>query len=370
VAREQFEQIQARVGGTFTTDAYPGLAGSLTSPEGRPTPEEFVGSDCAGQRIWLHPSPTPHNTAACVVVQQWRKAPYKVHLAGMRLVHQIPADQGLLSAVSTDGAPTSVPSPHTLRVYYDAPMVLSAARVQEPTPGGGDMLMKFNGTAAGHPATVALDTMASHCFVSAAWAARAGVEVVPTDDKVLLAAGAPHQIQGTCSVRLRLGAWHGRVRAFVMPLQECHEVLLGDDWLAENGATLCFQRRQVTVRCGNRVVTVPCRDAPGRTEEGRRQTRAGRRPRRRTPTPPPEKATQLTAVQFLRAARKGATTFLALIQCAAAVDAAAQAGAAVDAARGGGPAVDAPPLPPSEAAPSADACSLQTLLDVSGRVPP
>ena len=243
-------------------------------------------------------------------------------------------------------------------MYYDSPLLLSAARVREPAPTT-DMLMKFDGTAAGHPATVALDTMASHCFVSAAWAARAGIAVQPTNDKVLLAAGAPHQIQGTCSVRLRMGAWHGRVRAFVMPLQECHEVLLGDDWLKEHGATLCFQRRQVTVRCGSRAVTMQCRDAPGRTTEGRR---AGTRHAR---TPPPTDPTipQLTAVQFLRAARQGATTFLALIQCAAAVDAAPQAGAAVDAAAADGLAVDASPRPPPGPPARADACQLRALLD-------
>jgi hypothetical protein len=181
----------------------------LIGPESHSGSQAFVGSECAGQRIWLHAPPgkvsealawyqeqkakSPHNTSACVVVQQWRKAPYKAQLAGMRLIHQVPAGQALLSTASADGAPTAVPSPHTLRVYYDSPLLLSAARVPGPAPTT-DMLMKFDGTAAGHPATVALDTMASHCFVSAAWAARAGIAVQPTNDKVLLAAGAP---QGT-----------------------------------------------------------------------------------------------------------------------------------------------------------------------------
>ena len=129
-AREQFEQIQSRVGARFTLEAYPGMGDELIGPKSHSGSQAFVGSECAGQRIWLHAPPgkvsealawyqeqkakSPHNTSACVVVQQWRKAPYKAQLAGMRLIHQVPAGQALLSTASADGAPTAVPSPHTL----------------------------------------------------------------------------------------------------------------------------------------------------------------------------------------------------------------------------------------------------------------
>jgi hypothetical protein len=153
--------------------------------------------------------------------------------------------------------------------------------VRAPRVENSALLMKLDATVAGRPATAALDSMASHCSVNAAWARAAGVQIAPTTDEVALATGAATPIECTCEVSMKIGAWQGRLRAYAMPLASCHEMRLRDEWLHAQQATLCFARRPVCLTKGEanygavqRRPTAggPAHGAPPSAAKGRRGT--------------------------------------------------------------------------------------------------
>jgi hypothetical protein len=366
LTRAHFAAIQQRVGTTFTHEPYVGRAGALVPAAGG-------GEEHRGMHLWIQPPPKSITDAlqqyreqkqknpeatACVVVPKWRKASFKPMLAGMTLIAEFPKGAAVLETVSRDGAPTAVPTQSALRVYSDAPKRVSAAAAQAPGAENSDLLMKLEATVAGRPATAALDSMASHCFVNASWARAAGVQIAPTTDEVALATGAATPIDGTCEVPMKMGAWQGRLKAYVMPLASCHDVLLGDDWLRAQQATLCFARREVRLTKGKRTITVRCKGTPppegqrtgaaqrrqGASRDAARAERARARAQASANAPPATLIPQISPKQLARAVRKGAQAFVALVRTAAPAppaavlaaqraQASAPAAAAVDAVR-------------------------------------
>lgn len=161
--------------------------------------------------------------------------------------------------------------------------------------------MVLEGHAAGSPAKIAFDTMASHCFVSSSWANAAHISVQPTREAASLANGTPVQVQGVCRLSVRLGNYTGRVVAFVMPLADCHDVILGDDWLTEHSAVIDCKLRAIKLRKGSRVITIV--QLPRTTA-----TVNSKVPTSHIPV--------VSAVQFARSLRKGAAPFLAVIKAA------------------------------------------------------
>ena len=332
LAHSQFRLIQSKLVSPCTREAYIGRGGPLlTSATQQGT--TFVGSDCTGQQIWLQPPVdqipqaiawykqqkqlSPYNTSACIAVPAWRKATWKKQLSSMQLIHQIPKGTALLTTQSNDGAPVNVPSPYGIRIYYDSPTVISTAAVTAPEDQG--LLMRFDGAAAATYATIALDSMASHCFISSTWAEKAGIAVQPCNEQVTLASGKQTSIQGTSSVLMTLGSYSGRVQGYVMPLAECHEIILGNNWLKQNKATLSWETNTVRLKKGKRTITIKCRNpslAQGERAPppGRRKPTNNKKTKDQPSQLPDITIPQLSAVQFHRTVRKGAEAFILRIK--------------------------------------------------------
>lgn len=244
----------------------------------------FLKHNCASQHVWLNPpfsratefiqhyleskASSPHNTSACILVPNWRSASFRPLLKGMQVLKQYSQGTRLFEAPgpTESGSRMLLPGiPWGVTVYYDAPQsqhppTLSAMHSDD------HLLMTFDAKLAGasaavttaHSAQAVSDSAASHCFISRAWVDRIRAHVTPlaADDSAAMADGSALKIYGTCSLKLSLGPFHGRVKAYVTDLASHHDLILGEDWLKEHAATLCYHKNAMLLRQGARTYTV------------------------------------------------------------------------------------------------------------------
>jgi hypothetical protein len=102
------------------------------------------------------------------------------------------------------------------------------------------------------------DSAASHCFINRAWVDRARAHVTPlaSDDSAALADGSAMKIYGTCSLKLSLGPFSGRVKAYVTDLASHHDLILGEDWLKQHAASICYHNDTLLLKQGTHTFTV------------------------------------------------------------------------------------------------------------------
>ena len=86
-------------------------------------------------------------------------------------------------------------------------MYCPAATVQLSSLAAGlhKTCMLFAGQIAGFPARVAVDSQASHCFISSALVARAGIHMSPVNFQITLGDAYAAQVKGQCSDKFRMG---------------------------------------------------------------------------------------------------------------------------------------------------------------------
>ena len=294
----------------------------------------FLQHNCASQHVWLNPpfsratefiqhyleckASSPHNTSACILVPNWRRASFRPLLKGMQVLKQYSQGTRLFEAPSPTEAGSRVLLPGIpwgVTVYYDAPQPQLLPTLNA-TQSGDQLLMTFDAQLAGasasvttaHPAQAVSDSAASHCFISRAWVDRFRVHVTPlhANDSAAMADGSALRIYGTCSLKLSLGPYSGRVKAYVTDLASHHDLILGEDWLKQHEATLCYHKDAMLLRQGSRTYTVHAKHWVNVPQ---------------TPVSP-----LISATQVKRALRKpGAQCFLVLVSK---VDAPSEAGAA------------------------------------------
>ena len=122
-------------------------------------------------------------------------------------------------------------------VYYDGPTPqLYAANANRSDTDRSDtgMLMSFHCTASGTPASLLVDTGASHAYVSTAFVQRCGFSVEPSTADITLADGTVATCSGTCCVRLRLGRYS-------LPQLTLH-------WLMDSGYLFWHMLRSSSIR--------------------------------------------------------------------------------------------------------------------------
>ncbi len=153
-------------------------------------------------------------------------------------------------------------------VYYDPPqpqgMAATMAAANMPA-----MLMTFHGKVTGVPAVIALDTQASHCFLSKSFAQQHGLVTYPANTVVVLADGTNAHLDAECVIRLQFKAqgknklYHRRVKCYVIDMSTEQDILLGQDWLLKEGVRLDYVAKEVTLRKQG-IILKPRRDAPQR----------------------------------------------------------------------------------------------------------
>ena len=250
----------------------------------------FLQHDCSSQHVWINApfdsaqdfikhyldckASSPHNTSACILVPDWRRAPWQPLLKGMQVIKQYSRGTRLFEAPSPTPSGPKVLLPGirwNVTVYYDPPKPRFTPRLNN-VEANDHLLMTFDARLAGvnasvtashadHPAQAVSDSAASHCFLSRAWVQRARAHVKPlaADDSAAMADGSAMKIFGTCTVKLTLGPFSGRVKAFVTDLASHHDLILGEDWLKQHAATICYHKNALMLRQGARTFTVPAK---------------------------------------------------------------------------------------------------------------
>ncbi len=186
----------------------------------------------------------PLSTSACLLVPQWPKAKFNHHLKGMPVLSEYPA-----------GTHAKYPT----KLVYAPPVVVSAHA--SSIGGSSQLVMTLNGKVAGSSASIAVDSQASHNFLSEQWIQRTGVHVTPLAGEVTMASGEATQIVGTCSVRMVIGPWHDVVECFVIKMASRHDMLLGEAYLKTRNAVLSYSDRTICFTKGMRKTTLHVKDA-------------------------------------------------------------------------------------------------------------
>jgi len=180
------------------------------------------------------------DTSACILVPDWSSARFNHYLKGSQLLKVYAG--GILQ-------------PYPVKLVY---MPAKSAHMSEALVSGQQCAMCFDGSLAGYPARIAADSQASHTFFDQGWVNRAGLAVTPASMKVLLADGKTEvKVVGSCTARMQVGALHDRVTRLVLQsLNQCHDVILGDDYLAAWKCVLNYGTRSMSVRKGQRSITI------------------------------------------------------------------------------------------------------------------
>jgi len=178
-------------------------------------------------------------TSACILVPDWPNARFNHYLKGSQLLKQYASG--------------------TLQKYPVNLIYVPARQVQLSAVSSNALTMSFQGTAAGYPVMIGADSQASHIFISQDVVDRARAHMTPMRDMTVeLADGMSHaDVIGICSFKLHMGPLHETVRAYVMKkLASHHDVILGDDWLTAHKTVLDYERTAMTVKKGDRKMTI------------------------------------------------------------------------------------------------------------------
>ncbi len=230
--------------------------------------QEFLLKDCAGQHVWLDlpadmehkvlqhylacKEKAPATTSAVLVVPKHVKVASL--LSGMKLLRTYNRGTRLYTAVS--GCAPQPGIPHTVQIWYDPPVVISAGQLLAAVGTGTDTVtvtsaetnsMQFLGELSGAKARFHVDTGATHSFISADYVRKIGLSATPAARRVALADGQTVQVRGICRARVHIGNIRDVHTFWVLQLDSTYDVLLGQDWLQRMSAVLDFGRRSLTV---------------------------------------------------------------------------------------------------------------------------
>jgi hypothetical protein len=149
-------------------------------------------------------------------------------------------------------------------------------------------MMSFSRQVAHHDAFVLMDSAASHCFVSFGFAKTFGLKVKNGSKTLVLGNGDEVPTDGHIKVHVKIQQYQSQITCMVAKLSEGIHLILGNDWLVQHNARLDFESKCCVLYKGRckmivHVNPVQCQ------------------------SPNPHR---LTATQFKRSIRKGATSFL------------------------------------------------------------
>jgi hypothetical protein len=314
---DKFAAIQEQLGIKFTLDA-------CCNPDGN---NKLVDKYCSTSNDFLKYPPLPDEVmwinapfnslqefisrytdlksvnpglSACLVVPEW-KGPHVALLRGMTPVVTYAIGTRLFYAPTDSDERILMPGiPFKVTVYYDPPKlpkhhVLTVGDVN-------DVTMLFDATVSGAKAracigtpigTAMMDSAAQGEFLSHAYVKMHGIAVKPEPADIRMADGVtPLPSSGVAVVHLTIGPYKRAVRCLVVDLPDGVDIILGDPWLKQHKALLDYDRAAVTIRKGNRRITLRARKSVAPA----------------VPQAAPKRF--LSAIQLKKAARAGCRMFL------------------------------------------------------------
>jgi hypothetical protein len=159
---------------------------------------------------------------------------------------------------------------------------------------GAPLSMIFGGTANGAAASFMVDSGASDCFMDVSFACEQGIVCKPAKRTVSLADGSTVDAALQTPLRVKIQGYTATVPCFMLDLQQQFDVILGDTWLTQSQATLCYATRTCSIRTKKRQFVL----TPNEPEE---QNNRGN-------------ASLLNGVQLRRALRFSSRVFLVRVR--------------------------------------------------------
>ena len=210
---------------------------------------------------------SPDTTSACILVPRWPGARWNRLLQGMQVIQKFEVGFPLFKLDRPGTQNTSSPMiPWPVDIYYDPSYEPHAVKTTHSREQAAPLApaMHFKAAVSGTPAVVALDSQATHCFIDKQYAQAAGIRCTPAHRMVQLADGSHTQISGECNLYLKIFSadpahrdYSGRVPCLVIDLGEDHNLILGQDWLKQEGAVLSFHTDTCTLERRNSLVLKP-----------------------------------------------------------------------------------------------------------------
>lgn len=270
----------------------------------------------------------PQSTSACILVPkraQGKILPPHHDVSRMQLLCEYPKGFHLMA----DSSGRRLPGlPYAMQVWYDPP-----APPADPLVGSR-LSMHYKCRGSGCRTSVLFDTGAELSqYVSAAFCKQNGIIVKP--DASLQAAsvdGSAVRVHGTASVLLQIQRYAERLTFTVIDMPSHFDFILGNDWMEGRDAVLYVRHRQVLLtHKGARVLLRqapavpssfrPATAAPPAAAANGGETEAAAQPAPQPGAPAPASApaqpkVYLSAMQAKRALRKGAESFLVVVNTA------------------------------------------------------
>ena len=185
------------------------------------------------------------NTSACIMVPKWEKASWWPLLEDMQLIKEYHKYSLLFTAPTNKEGRKSMPgTPWPVQVYYDPPK--GTARLHQT---GSKLTFTYDVKVAKQPATLMLDTGASHNFVSKAFADRHRMPIASSTIKNgIVADNKSVPLDGHCRFHVSIGKLKWQVTALVLPdITSSTDVILGDQWLQKHSAWLHYDDRKCSI---------------------------------------------------------------------------------------------------------------------------
>jgi hypothetical protein len=228
---------------------------------------------------------------ACFVYARKFKSPWRKWLNTLPYTHVF-----VKARKNSQGLKLSTP----LEVHRDKPRCGSFSAF---TDSPSELKMLFLGEIAGVPCKIALDTAATHSFVSNDLVSRMGRKRSHKNVlDVTLGNGQTVHTHGVFSAALRIQNFHGKHQFHSLDLMTNFDVILGNDWLTRYAAKLDFVASTCEIKKGNRKISFRSLSFSKIHDPSSQSAQVK-----------PSKSV-LTALQAKRLARKGARLFMVFVK--------------------------------------------------------
>ena len=195
----------------------------------------------------------PDTTSACILAPDWPNTSWAPLVHGMQVIATYPTGFPLFEMVNEDNSTSPIKGiPWPIKIYYDAPYTpasLKAAWHTEETPR---LLMQFHCTISGDTAMATADSGATHSFMDKTKAIARGLQCNKHHHLVELADGSMTTSAWTCTATLRMRSqsnqlYTRKINFLVIDLGGTHDVILGQNWLRQEGVVLSYHTDTITL---------------------------------------------------------------------------------------------------------------------------
>jgi hypothetical protein len=143
-------------------------------------------------------------------------------------------------------------------IYFDPAEIAATAAISKIS----SVSMLFTGLVNKAPATILLDSGASHSFVSNSLAAELKLKMLRATGSITTADGHSTAIIGQCTCKIKLQQHTSVTPVYACALNDSFDVVLGDDWLTEHRAYLDFGSKTCVLQQGQKQVTISSTKGP------------------------------------------------------------------------------------------------------------